>query len=69
MIFQPPYCPELNPIERLWQDLKDKLSWSNFENLSSLKEKVTSILEEFSPEKIISLAGWDYILEALSTVA
>lgn len=69
LIFQPPYCPELNPIERLWQDLKDKLSWSNFENLSSLKEKVTSIIEEFSPEKIISLAGWDYILEALSTVA
>ena len=69
LIFQPPYTPELNPIERLWQDLKKQLSWSNFQNLSSLKEKVSSILEEFSPEKIISLAGWDYILEALATVA
>ena len=47
LIFQPPYTPELNPIERLWQDLKKQLSWSNFQNLSSLKEKVSSILEEF----------------------
>lgn len=24
-VFLPPYCPELNPIERLWQDIKAKL--------------------------------------------
>ena len=22
LLFQPPYCPELNPIERLWEYLK-----------------------------------------------
>jgi len=26
----PPYCPELNPIERLWRDLKDDLAWLHF---------------------------------------
>ncbi|MDQ2695414.1 MAG: IS630 family transposase, partial [Pseudomonadota bacterium] len=25
LIDLPPYCPELNPIERLWQDLKRRL--------------------------------------------
>ncbi|QZZ23367.1 transposase [Leptothermofonsia sichuanensis E412] len=25
MLFQPAYCPELNPIERLWQYLKTDL--------------------------------------------
>ena len=25
LLFQPPYCPELNPIERVWQYIKQKL--------------------------------------------
>lgn len=28
LLFQPAYCPELNPIERLWQHLK-KDSWGD----------------------------------------
>ncbi|MDW8215756.1 MAG: transposase, partial [Roseiflexaceae bacterium] len=27
LVFLPPYCPELNPIERVWRDLKDELAW------------------------------------------
>jgi transposase len=69
LVFQPPYSPELNPIERLWQYLKQHLSWENYQNLDSLKEKVSCILEEVSPEIIVSLTGWNYILSALSTVA
>ncbi|WP_448533212.1 transposase [Parathermosynechococcus lividus] len=26
LIFQPPYCLEVNPIERVWQDLKRDLA-------------------------------------------
>jgi transposase len=26
LVFLPPYCPELNPIERVWRDLKDALA-------------------------------------------
>lgn len=26
LVFQPPHTPELNPIERLWQQLKSKLA-------------------------------------------
>lgn len=29
-IFQPPHCPELNPIERLWQFLKGLWKGENF---------------------------------------
>ncbi len=29
LVFLPPYCPELNPIERLWRDLKDDQPSSN----------------------------------------
>jgi len=69
LVFQPPYSPELNPIERVWQYIKQELSWGLYDNLDEIKEKVRSFLEEFSTETTASIAGWDYILSALATVA
>jgi hypothetical protein len=45
------------------------LSWGLYDNLDEIKEKVRSFLEEFSSETIASIAGWDYILSALASVA
>lgn len=64
--FQPPYCPEVNPIERFWQFLKNQLSWNLFDSLKSLQDKVSSLLNSISHQVIQSLTGWDYILKALS---
>ena len=47
LAFQPPYSPELNPIERVWQYIKQELSWGLYDNLDEIKEKVRSFLEEF----------------------
>ena len=69
LIFQPPYSPELNPIERIWSHIKQELSWEISKNLDALKEKVGAFLGELSTEEIASIAGWDYILSALATVA
>ena len=69
LIFQPPYSPELNPIERIWSHIKQELSWEISENLDGLKEKVGAFLGEFSTEEIASIAGLDYILSAWATVA
>jgi len=69
LIFQPPYSPELNPIERVWQHIKQELSGELYENLDMLKEKVRAYLEELSTETVASITGWDYILSALATVA
>ena len=63
------YWPELNPIERVWQYIKQELSWGLYDNLDEIKEKVRSFFEEFSTETIALIAGWDYILSALATVA
>ena len=40
LIFQPPYTPELNPIDRIWSHIKQELSWEISENLEGIKEKV-----------------------------
>jgi putative transposase len=59
----------LNPIERIWSHIKQELSWEISEKLDDIKEKVCAFLEEFSAEQIASIAGWDYIVSALATVA
>jgi hypothetical protein len=69
LIFQPPYSPELNPIERMWSHVKQELSWEISKNLDGLKEKVGAFLGELSTVEIASIAEWDYILSALATIA
>ncbi len=68
LLFQPPYCPELNPIERLWEYLKADLKWSSFKSLEQLQEKVEQLLAELTPEVIASITGYSFILDALSVV-
>ncbi|WP_430688448.1 IS630 family transposase [Leptolyngbya sp. AN03gr2] len=68
LLFQPPYCPELNPIERLWQHLKAQLKWASFKTLEQLQSKVDQLLAELTPEIVASITGFDFILEALSAL-
>ena len=65
LLFQPPYSPDVNPIERIWQSMKDKLCWINFENLDELRKEVDKIVQFLLPEKVASIAGFDFILSAL----
>ena len=40
VLFQPPHTPQVNPIERLWQEIKKSLSWESFQSLDELREFV-----------------------------
>ena len=60
----PPYCPELNPIERLWQDMKDKISWKIYDNLDILKSNVSEIILGLTKEKIKSISSFKYITKS-----
>lgn len=66
LLFQPPYSPELNPIERVWQHLKKDLKWEVFENLEHLQTTVAQLLTQLTTIVITSLTGYDFILDALS---
>jgi transposase len=68
LLFQPPYCPELNPIEHLWQYLKADLRWASFKTLEQLQVKLGELLAKLNPEIIASITGYPFILEALSVV-
>lgn len=65
-IFQPPYSPELNPIERVWQAIKREMKWEIYETLDKVKERVREVLEGLTPERLRSLCGWDYLVNSLN---
>lgn len=65
LFYQPPYCPEVNPIERLWEYLKDLLAWQNFHTLDDLRKKLYKTLFSFSQDSMGYLMGWSWILTAL----
>jgi len=66
LLFQPSHTPQVNPIERLWEEIKEQLSWELFDNLEALRVAVEEILAKLSKKVIASVTGWDFILEALS---
>jgi transposase len=66
LLFQPPYSPQVNPIERLWKEIKKQLKWQLFENLDDLRNRLLIVLQQLTPQTIKSVTGWDFILEALS---
>jgi len=65
LLFQPAYSPDVNPIERVWQSIKDKLSWLTVETLDELRKAMDSALNSLTAECIASLTGYDFILSAL----
>ena len=61
----PPYCPELNPIERVWRDLKDELAWEQFADLAAQLDDVSHLLQAYDASTLQSLTGYSYLVEAI----
>lgn len=68
-ICQPAHSPELNPIERVWQFIKAQLKGEHFATLEQLRERLAQVMKQITPERIISLSSYDFILEALFCAA
>lgn len=65
IIHLPPYSPELNPVEHIWEHIREKylrnFFWSSMEEL---EKKLESILREISnaAKKIQSLVGFKWAI-------
>lgn len=59
----PPYSPELNPIEKLWDQLKDGLCNEVYASLAALEQTLTKLLRPFwqEPERVESLVGQGWL--------
>jgi transposase len=64
----PPYSPELNPVEHLWDDLREK-AFHNvvFDSIDALEDHLEEALRnmENDQERIRSIVAWPWIINAL----
>ena len=60
----PPYSPELNPIERVWLDVRKLLGDELPANLRALADSTANILRDYSQQTLASLTnyGYNYLL-------
>jgi transposase len=68
LVFLPPYSPELNPIERLWRDVKDKLADGVARTLDELSTLTGHILPNYAQAALQSLTGYAYFVEAVAAM-
>jgi hypothetical protein len=65
LVFLPPYCPELNPNERVWRDLKDALAWLHFTTLEVQQAYIGDLLQAYQASTLQSLTRYASLVEAV----
>lgn len=60
----PPYSPELNPVERLFKELRQQLKNRVFESLEAVEAAVTEAIKRFLNDRLrvkkLTFYGWLY---------
>lgn len=69
LLFQPPYAPEINPAERVWQALKDELAWQCFHDLAQLQAQVGKVVQDWDADMLRSLTAYPFILDAVNALS
>jgi DDE superfamily endonuclease len=64
----PPYCPELNPMERVWQDLRKRLTIDLPTGLRALADDAVRVVCEYTPPILASLTGYPYLKQAIAQI-
>lgn len=68
VIQQPAYAPELNPAERVFEELRKAVEGQVYGELAKKRAAVDAVLEELAadPERLRSLTGWDWIRQTIN---
>jgi len=67
-ILLPPYSPELSPIERVWESVKDEIANEIHADIDSLKDRVASVICGYSDSTFSSLTSYPYFITAVNDV-
>lgn len=61
ILLLPPYCPELNPIERLWRFIKDNTIKNKvFDTLLELENEVCKFIKNLKFDAVMSICKVNY---------
>ena len=67
----PPYAPELNPIEHVWDELREKFFHNRvFNSLNALEDHLSMALKtmELDHSTVGSIVSWPWIIGAFLTL-
>jgi transposase len=68
LLFLPPYAPELNPKENLWDEIREKI-FKNYalKSIDAVRAKLKEAIlyMERKPEIVKSITSFPYILKSL----
>jgi transposase len=67
-VWWPPYCPELNPLERVWRDVKDDLAWEQFADLPAQLHSVGDLLQAYDAPTLQALTGYRSLVDAINAL-
>jgi transposase len=65
----PPYSPELNPVEHLWEELREKYFYNRvFDSLDALEDNLVQGLNalENNAKTVQSICNWGWIISVIS---
>ena len=66
-VVQPPYAPELNPVERFFRELRRAIEGRVYPDLQAKQEALEEVLNAWQadPARVKRLCGWAWIRKAL----
>lgn len=66
-IVLPPYSPELNPAERIFQEIRRRVEGRRYDTLAAKQAVGETYLAELAadPARVQRLCGWDWVIAAL----
>lgn len=69
-VVQPPYSPELNPAERVFEEVRRAIEGRTYNDIGEKKAAISAYLTELGAdsERIQRLAGWGWIVESCASL-
>ncbi len=66
LLFQPPYAPEVNPAERVWEAMKQDLAWECVDTLAGLQNRIVALVQAYDADTLQSLTAYPYLIKAIN---
>lgn len=66
-VLLPPYSPELNPVERVFEEIRRRVEGRRYDTLPAKQDAVEQYLSSLAadPERVQRLCGWAWLRDAL----
>ena len=65
LIFLPPYNPELNPPEKIWDKCKREFTNTLFHSLDEISNFIDTQVTKLSEKEVIDITRYDYVKPCL----